>query len=282
MKGQMDQGGWVILLVLTLVGLLIGFSIGGMPTRVVDARTRETACKASVYANGMRIAEGFDFLRSKINCPPAEVTVKSEDSIYSVLANESYKCWDNFYKGKISLFDVERGGTEHFCVICAYVGFEGKAKDQILNGYPEYIMTEFIPPGINEPQTYYEFLTGIKPGGTELILAKNHEGELNTSTPYVVLFTYAKNKGYWDEMGASIGSGVGTFVGLMGAVSMAFSPFTFGASGAMYVVSLGMVAGAAAGGVLSPFVDVDWSPGIEVVPFTTRDLVQQNCQTLEQ
>ncbi len=284
MKGQYDNGGYLILLVISLGVIMVYFGIVGMPARVIDTHTQQTECKASVYANGMRIAEGFDFLQSAIDCPPAEVTIDSEidDKVYSTLANESYVCWDNFYRGKMSLFDVERGGEEHFCVICAYINFEGKARDKELKGYPEFLMTEFIPPGINEPQTYYEFLTETKPGSTELILAKTHNGSINTSLPYVVLFSYAKNKGYWDEMGASVGAGAGAFAGVLGVVSLAFSPITMGASGAMYVMSLGIIAGAGAGGVLSPFVDVGWSPGLEIIPFSERDLVEELCYRFEQ
>jgi hypothetical protein len=226
----------------------------------------------------MRMNDFFDFAESDVDCPPQDLTLKgNEEETYKQLAEANRRCFDDFWQGRLSLFDVEKGGSEHFCVICAYLHFE--AGGEKLSGYPMYTMKTTMP---GSDITYFEFFTGRPPNSADRIDAEANPSFIDTSQDYVVLFTYAKNKGYWDKFGGQIGLGAGLAMGGMAAISMVLSPFTFGASAYIFVVVAGTAIGTTAGGTMGPLVDVDWSAGLEMIPFTSQGLVEQKCYRLEQ
>lgn len=284
-----------LLLILVVIITLVFIARAIFLNQDFTGRTDLRVCKESVRANAFRIYEGFDFAVSKIRCPPTEVVIKDKEreKIFKRIADAQYECWDKFGEGKLSLFQVPRGGEEHFCVICSYITFQGEARGQELKNYTAYLVTHKIPrPG--DGRSYWEFLTYQRPSKLTLQepemveLLRNHT--INTSQDYVLLFHYAKNKTYWDKYlvaaVAGIASGVGAFIagvvtiGVTGGVGSVAGALTAIKGITLVTAAAGSLA--AAGGLMyGGNLEIDWISGVELRPFIERSFVELNCTRLE-
>ena len=261
--------GLVLILVVVALFMFLTHSWGNTLFGASD-RNR---CKASVEANAARFYEGFDFVVSEIKCPPSDIRISSSDSnvVFSQIANATYHCWDNFGEGKKSLFILGRGQEEQFCVICSYIKFVGEAVGRQQTRYGYYLMTTPLPvPG--DRRSYSEYFSYQKPTPQDIEEARSANDFIDTDKEYVVLFAYGKRKGFWDKPivggAAAIGGGI-----IAGVASF----FTFGTSGILYVIAMGIVAGGATGFAEGPDLYINWTSGVVLAELNSPELINQGC-----
>ena len=270
--------GPMFLLVLTLFAIGIYFFINSSWMDAMLRSTDKTACRASVDANAPRIYEGFDFVVSDIKCPPHVVKINSPDpeKVFPRLANSTYQCWDDFRQGAASLFRLERGQERTFCIVCAYISFEGDARGQQHTEYKHYLMTTPIPrPG--DSRSFYEFTSGLKPTPEDVEEASTSTDFIDTDKEYVVLFTYGKRKGYWDRFNIAGAAAIGG-----GIIAGVASFFTFGTAGIVYAIIAGTTFGGVEGLVQGPDLYINWTSAVGLYELSMQEFIGQECTTFGQ
>ena len=297
-KGEEGSHSFIVKVILLVVVLVICMYIVWLIRKQTEATSQDAICKASVRANAIRNFKEFDsFVVSDIKCPPKKFIINTgdEEEIYKVIANATYDCWDRFGEGRYNIFNVARGHRERFCIICAYIDFEGEARDKLLKNLTAYMMAHRIP-RFRDKRSYYEFIYGVSPTIEDyedlnklarMPVEDFLEEELpfpfiNTSLPYTVLLVYGKERGFWDKWLVSGLSAIGGFV------FTAATTFLTGGSTTILskLASIALKApfraaiGAGAGFIGGPSADINWSYGIVVSPFSEEDILEQQCTKL--
>jgi len=273
--------------VLVAIVLLLLFSIVTLMYKTTYHVAEKTTCKASVKANAIRLIQGLDFATSDIRCPPEQYYIDTSDDeeILKTLANATYVCWNKFGEGQYPLFDVSRGSSEKFCIICSYIDFGPQAQGKQLKGYLNYSMTHRIPK-YNDARSYYKYIHGADPTKKEFDYASTSDQYFNTSIPHSVLLIYGHEKGFWDKFNVGLATGIaGAVVGVVGTVvSVAGGPVSalvFAGFKVVKYATLGFISAGGLGASLGPEHYENWSYGILTIPYTDKAILEQNCTLLE-
>jgi hypothetical protein len=285
-KAQADN--FVILvLFLVILATLLYFYL--LYNKGLSGTTPKQICKSSVKMNAASHI-GDLYLDSELKCPTQYINIdkRKKDEVMGELAKYMYDCWDMFWEGELNLFPQEEGDTINYCVVCHHIIF----KEKMIIPATEFLsyLKENKRPG--ETKTYQQYLSSsstrddaadfdnplLQAGQTDL---SNYN--IDTSVPYVTLFTYNK-QGYWSKISTTLmGTGIGATAGIITGIVLA--PFTGGGSLVIAAVIVGTSTAGTAGGAIigyavgSPKV-ADWQSSVQLMPYELSQLKGMQCNYL--
>ena len=246
-KGQQMMIAGLILLLFVIL-FYVNFAIKAKEKGELilgDQRCIESVRAAALVSliSGVKVSTS-DF-QGRILCPPKDTKIKEDldtekgkEKAFEQIALDMARCWKNYGKGKLPLFEQE--GI--FCGICSWIEFTDKDKE--LSGLVSYLATTTMPlktlqyEGIKGGISFADYLANYEHPvfkevynnprqfhGSEQIETKDDTISTSGDTPqYAVTFLYLRGEDAWE-----------TFLGMGG-----FTPV----SGS---VAVGVVAGGAAG-----------------------------------
>lgn len=277
-----------------LIGLfvlaILAIMVGKLKDTGEDAAD-ESFCKISVYQHASAKVGPFDFSQN-IECPTRNIIInnKKESQARFEIAEELRKCWDNFGKGKLDLFQQE--GT--FCAVCSTIDFTKKGT---LGDLSSYLLKKEIPPPNPKRLTYMDFITGSESPKFKdyyddpLKFNKDDpklENEIDTSPRYAVLFVYARGLDSISEfkqyMGGSVaaaslvGGGVLAGVGGIGVavILLGSNPIGWVATG-LIAIGAGVYAFVK---ILTAGEDPEFMAVTFLKPYTNTEFADIGCQYL--
>lgn len=245
----------------------------------------EAPCRTSVYLHAYSKLSGKDFIQNtKLDCPTRYKEVSKENEVLPTIANEAYKCWDDFGSGQLELFDHNNWeGEVTYCHVCSTINFKGNLEGN-LPGFLEYVGKY----GVGD-KTYLELLYGVKFTENNMQEYKNaiveaDKNSVNLNVPLAIIFLYDKesklDKLYTSGIGSLVGGAIGTtsiaYATITGALGIGLFPLTLGAG----IITGVSVVGAYSGYLLGSDSSADWDAKILVVPYTKQGLNKLNCQRL--
>ena len=152
----------IIAIVFVVVAVLFINNVFDNNETVID----KTTCKTSVLQNSLAVRAGTELggihADIPIQCPTEYLTVEEnadEEDIYKTLSEEMYECWDDFGKGELSLFGVQRAQSITYCVVCDVITFENPDEEISVEGLQQY-WEDNKPQGSDK--TYLEEFSGIR------------------------------------------------------------------------------------------------------------------------
>ncbi|MBI2145423.1 hypothetical protein HYU18_03825 [Candidatus Woesearchaeota archaeon] len=277
-KGGVESSLLVKMITVLTLGIILFVLVKGFGNTGINLAEKST-CKESVrqYAlyNKIGVA-GFSLADTDaINCPVRQVSINPSDSekAKGQLAEAMFNCLDQWGGHDYNLFDTNRMSSDHYCVVCSKVTFTDKTKP--IDGFAGYLIKNG-PPGYKG--SYYEYfkgepvteaelntITSIKTGEKFEGALKSAPLPIDTSADHVILFTYSKSTGWWDNIVAGeVGGTVGIVVG--GAVAGFFT------GGVGWVVAGAAVLGTAGAGygfATAPNLQdtSEWQAGVMLLPY---------------
>jgi hypothetical protein len=279
--------GMKVVVLLLLIAVVAGAFVY-LTLQKADESAGKSECKSSVQANALARSKWLGISWDQaITCPTQEKKVpgKNEKKAFRMMADEMYKCWDNFGRGKLELFPTESGTETDYCVLCTVMEFDTKGKE--LHGFWNFLIEEDAPLA---GHSYYQEFTGIAPtdvvenaDGTKTTLDNFRNDEknmINTDHSYAVMYTYSKETGIWDRKWK--GGVLGTVGLVAGLVAGSFVP-----GGFMITVPAALALGGAAGGggfayglFSGPSLSAGWQPGIHLIPYDSGHISKLGCTEL--
>ncbi len=243
----------------------------------MENTTPKQICKSSVRLHsGAHIADLY--LKKGFKCPTQYVAIEStaKEEIMAELADKMYDCWDMFWQGDLNLFEQRSGRTINYCVICHHIVFKNQMKISTQE-FRSFLASTDVP---GQEITYENYLSSSTSDpdfdNAEIGDYDNLDAyEIDTSIPYVTMFSYNK-KGYWHKLST-------TPIGFMGGAALGFvlAPFTGGGS----LVVAGVVLGAATTGTIIGYTvgskkASDWQSNIQLMPYELSQIKEIGCNYL--
>lgn len=234
----------VITTMALLVVLLIGFSV--VFEESGDA-AHHAKCKTSVAAYSKLLTSGISGAvldpKEQINCPVRRIDLSGEAK--KEIADEMFHCWDNYGKGKLTLFSEQE---KAFCGVCSIIEFKDTGK---ITGMKEFLEKEKSSTGI----PYLEFITGVPSDANADISSKLEETQdlssVDRTTNQAVIFYHVKGKDRigkffadqekFEGTGQLIGGGVSAAGGALAYFGLVSNPIgwvIFGAGATVYTGSV--------------------------------------------
>ena len=269
----------ILLLMLVVIVVLIVFTQQIFTKG--DIHTARAQCRQSIDQNANLRLAGYQF-SSRILCPTEYHKASgSDEEMLGTVAQELYRCWNDWGAGEEELFKPE---DSTFCVVCSVIEFD--TRKEKLTGLMGVLNSRVIPRG---GQTYQEFLTGVQvKEGVRTDLSNIEANELDvidTSKPLSIVFSYRKDAKLTKGEGLIWGLSIGAVAGLVtGTVLLVVFPpagagiigATIAATATGVAVTASTTAGAIAGGGIGYYfghdTSADWDARIIAVPFTQEDL----------
>ena len=165
--------------------LFILFSLVKVIITVIQEQTDyDTRCKGSVRQYHVFRVHEQNIGDFKINCPTRKLTLSGdEDLLKKQVADEMYRCWDNYGRGELNLFPEK---DKKFCAYCSHINFENN--DLVLYDFMKYLTEEKTPKG---DMTYYQFLTDVQPNSKiKEEVSQVVNDDFYTGKEYAVLYTH--------------------------------------------------------------------------------------------
>ncbi len=291
-KGQLVTSIVVkIILILIVIFVLLVF-VWQIYITSSTAIGEDAVCKESVKQYALRKFQNIEFADAEINCPVKNLTLSGDkESLKKQIADELYRCWDNYGRGELELFYNK--GTKRYCSICSHIVFENE--ELYLENFTTYLVETKTPKG---DMYYYDFLTGVRT--TPDIIddtkkEKNAYDNILTERDYYILYSHY-NEGEWSKekevaIGIMAGIAVATLVtgGAMIGVATLIASATFVGSTAagLGVASTGVTAAGTGVGFsvtsiafgVSIIGDEEaWDAAVQLVD--TENFTQLHCQEL--
>ena len=213
--------------------------------------------------------------QGRILCPTRDTKIKEDldtekgkEKAFEQIALDMARCWKNYGKGKLPLFEQE--GV--FCGICSWIEFTDK--DKKVPGFSDYLVNTDMPlkalqyEGIKGGISFADYLANYehpqfkkrynKPDkyyNTTQVAQKDDTILTSGDTPqYAVTFLYFRGEDWWDEflkMGGATRAGGSIAVGHFGAAGTGMALLLLGIPGigwagfGITVIGMGIVGVAA-------------------------------------
>jgi len=177
--GPMEKIAWLVTVLLFIVIMLLifknSFDIWN------KAYTPQECRRYIELSSGLG---NFD----NIKCSIQDIEIDKKEDINEKIANAMTICNWQYGAGKIPLFDSAVTKEERFCAPCSFIEFKEEAAGHKISDFRVYLSKE-KPPIKYKADTYYEYLTGKKPGDIEPGL----ETEIDTDKLHSIMFVYVKD-----------------------------------------------------------------------------------------
>lgn len=189
---------------------------------------------------------------------PVDVLHQKINKTRSVIANEMYDCWDQFWQGKLPIWTKGKR-----CVICSEIIFE---KDVF--GIPGFKIGQYLNEAeIEKDVTYADFFDQKFDNGFAI----------NTRVNTKIVFTSVAHS-WWEKTKKVGGTGCAAFAATSAAGVALSGPFAVFTLPMAAVPTIGGCAvSAVAGGLYGVLSGSDWVPSLAVGP---SGLVAEQCDRL--
>lgn len=203
-----------------------------------------TTCRASVKAHTSGQFKDIGFVADELKCPTQYPVIKArtEEEIKYAIADEMKRCWDDFGRGRLELFDDEA----IFCSVCSVMEFQKKGV--VIEDFTEWLSETEIPE-LARNGTYLSYMDyfanyeSMEAGGVideaRQEVADKNQGQLSpdlsTDELYSVVFVYIKGKHWIAEYKKTTGSRLTSSLVAGGGMGIA--------AGGATVVALSLVPG---------------------------------------
>jgi hypothetical protein len=245
----------------------------GVVNKKVANSTPKQICKTSVEMNAKGHLAGLS-LDTEFNCPTQYISIdkKNKEEVMKELAMKMYDCWDMWGEGKSELFPQKEGQSITYCKICHHIVFKEKQKIAPQEFY-NYLNKHTIPKDnlLPKQRTFSEYFSNSVPK-EELGNEDLSKYYIDTSAPYVTMFTYSK-VGYWSKVTTGA---AGTLGGMIAGAVLTY--FTGG--GFLILVAIGGAGGGWLGYSAGSDIPSDWQASIHLLPYEVSQLQELNCTYL--
>ncbi len=218
---------WAMGVIIALIGSIIFLAFIGLPMVLnmkgpVERLQLRNNCKTSVELHASFQTNSFKTDPSIIQCPTSFVNITSnkigyiygetyndetlpgseqlkERRIKELISDEIYYCWNQFGEGKKDLF----GGPKKYCKICSLIQFEDN--DIEVKGLYDFMMKTTVPDETlaKNGVTYFDYVNGYTKKGKYDTSTVNRQYleqlEIDSKSPYAVVFVYAKSEPFVDN-----------------------------------------------------------------------------------
>ncbi|MCP3682996.1 MAG: hypothetical protein GY861_09925 [bacterium] len=204
------------MLVASIAAVLIAVVLTVFVNDVADASNRiheREICSQSI--NEHIIAKNFGYSDAKINCPTYYHTIKKKDEerVMKELAEDMYMCWDDFKRGKESMFKDD--GV--FCVVYSVIEFEDEdlfIAGEDLGYYLENTLVPHPPGSEYEGETYAMALGNFGSNRSEDVLSEDeilqvedqsitkdeNALDIHGDRQYATIFVYARGNDVLEQL----------------------------------------------------------------------------------
>lgn len=123
--------------VLALIILMVLLAIIVAVKNATEGAAETKSCEASVKAHTDLIKLGIPARHNEINCPAKRIKVTEKNANFE-LAEAMRKCWKQYGKGRLNMFN----GEGVFCSVCKIITSD---KPIVVGEFTEYLADSYVP-----------------------------------------------------------------------------------------------------------------------------------------
>ena len=204
-KGDEEGISTVIKLIIILVVGVLFLGVIKIFDKGMNKTVPKQVCKDSVYMHSLLEHRGIRFADSEMRCPTRDVLITrkmDQEEAKKEVADALYDCWDQYHRGRLSLFEDERT----YCAVCHVIDFEEGYGDGELGGLIDFLATKRVPGG---SLTYLSFMQGYQTENADWLMQQIGNSPdlsppelyaMDTAKRYSTVFVYTKGRDGFELM----------------------------------------------------------------------------------